>query len=149
MLTLYLVLDTNPLNVNENVSQDKQSIFTEHLLLKHLQAATSVLSPYFLLQSLRKSVTKYQHKQTSSVNLRTSNKFTGEHPWRSVISIKLQSNFIEITLRHGCCPVNLQHIFRTSFHNNTYGRLLLYQVSCNLWTAFEKVKLSNLNVDAA
>ena len=148
MLTLYLVLDTNPLNVNENVSQDKQSIFTEHLLLKHLQAATSVLSPYFLLQSLRKSVTKYQHKQTSSVNLRTSNKFTGEHPWRSVISIKLQSNFFEITLRHGCCPVNLQHIFRTSFHNNTYGRLLL-QVSCNLWTVFEKVKLSNLNVDAA
>ena len=52
-------------------------------------------------------------------------KFTGEHPCRSVISIKLQSNFIEITLRHGCSPVNLLHIFRTSFTKNTYGWLLL------------------------
>ena len=38
-------------------------------------------------------------------------KFTGEHSCRSAISIKLQSNFIEITLRHGCAPVNLLHIF--------------------------------------
>ena len=30
-----------------------------------------------------------------------------------------QSNFIEITLRHGCCPVNLLHIFRTPFIKNT------------------------------
>ena len=47
--------------------------------------------------------------------LKICRKFTGEHPCRSVISIKLQSNFIEITLRHGCFPVNLLHIFRTSF----------------------------------
>ena len=52
-------------------------------------------------------------------------KFTGEHPCRSVISIKLQSNFIEIKLRHGCSPVNLLHIFRTSFLKNTSGGLLL------------------------
>ena len=37
-------------------------------------------------------------------------KFTGEHPCRSVISIKLFCNFIEITPRHGF---------------NTSGRLLL------------------------
>ena len=30
--------------------------------------------------------------------LKICNKFTGEHPWQSVISIKLQSNFFEITL---------------------------------------------------
>ena len=36
----------------------------------------------------------------------------------------LQSNFIEITLRHGCPPVNLLHIFRTPFSKNTSGRLL-------------------------
>ena len=30
-------------------------------------------------------------------------------------SIKLQSSFIEITLWHGCSPVNLLHIFRTPF----------------------------------
>ena len=43
----------------------------------------------------------------------------------NVISIKLQSNFIEITLRHGCSPVNLLHNFRTPFPKNTSGRLLL------------------------
>ena len=43
---------------------------------------------------------------------------------RNVISIKLRSNFIEITL-HGCSPVNLLHIFRTPFTKNTSGWLLL------------------------
>ena len=51
--------------------------------------------------------------------LKICSKFTGEHPCRSVILIKLQSNFIEITLRHGCPPVNLLHIFRTPFPENT------------------------------
>ena len=45
--------------------------------------------------------------------LKICSKFTGEHPCRRVISIKLKSNFVEITLRHGCSPVNLLHIFRT------------------------------------
>ena len=47
--------------------------------------------------------------------LKICSEFTGEHPCRSVISIKMQSNFIEIALRHGCSPVNLLHIFRTPF----------------------------------
>ena len=42
-----------------------------------------------------------------------------------MIPIKLQSNFIEITLRHGCSPVNLLHICRTPFTKNTSERLLL------------------------
>ena len=46
-------------------------------------------------------------------------------PCRSTISIKLQSNFIEIRLRHGCSPVNLLHIFRTPFLEDTSGWLLL------------------------
>ena len=33
-------------------------------------------------------------------------KFTGEHPYRSTISIKLQSNFIKIAIRHGCFPAS-------------------------------------------
>ena len=57
--------------------------------------------------------------------LKICSKFTGEHPCQSVISIKLQSNFIEITLRHGCSTVNLLHTFRTPFPRNTYGWLLL------------------------
>ena len=57
--------------------------------------------------------------------LKICSKFTGEHPYRSAISIKLQSNFVEITLRHGYSPVNFLHIFRTPFHKNTSGLLLL------------------------
>ena len=56
--------------------------------------------------------------------LKICSKFTGEHPCRSAISIKLQSNFIESTLRHGCSPVNLLNIFRTRFPKNTSARLL-------------------------
>ena len=36
-----------------------------------------------------------------------------------------QSNFIEITLQHGCFPVNLLHIFRIPFLKDTSGELLL------------------------
>ena len=42
--------------------------------------------------------------------------------WFKLILIKL---LIQITLRHGCSPVNLLHIFRTPFLKNTPGRLLL------------------------
>ena len=51
-------------------------------------------------------------------------KFTGELPCRSVILIKLLSNFIEIKLRHECSPANLLHISRTLFIKNTFGWLL-------------------------
>ena len=43
---------------------------------------------------------------------------------QSVISMKLQSNFIQITLRHGCSLVNLLHFFRTPLSKNTSGWLL-------------------------
>ena len=57
--------------------------------------------------------------------LKICSKFTGEHPCRSAISIKLQSKFIEIALRHACSPVNLLHISRTLFPKNTSVWLLL------------------------
>ena len=53
--------------------------------------------------------------------LKICSKFTGEHPFRSVITIKFPCNFIEFKLRHGCSPVNLLHIFRTPFLKNTSG----------------------------
>ena len=56
-------------------------------------------------------------------------KFTGEHLCRSVISIKLQSNFIEIALRYGCSPEDLLHIFRRPSPRNTPGRLLLQRIA--------------------
>ena len=43
-----------------------------------------------------------------------------------MISIKLHSNFIEITLWHSSSPVNLQRIFRTP--KNTSGGLLLTMI---------------------
>ena len=65
--------------------------------------------------------------------LKICSKFTGEHPFRSAISIKLQSNFIIIPLRNGCSPVNLLHVFRTPFQQNTSKWLLLncfIHISC-------------------
>ena len=52
-------------------------------------------------------------------------KFTREHPYRGLISIMLLCKFIEMALQHGSSSVNLLQIFRTSFPENTSGRLLL------------------------
>ena len=52
--------------------------------------------------------------------LEICSKFAWEHPWWRVISIKLQCNFIEITLLHRYSPVNFLHIFRTPFNKNTF-----------------------------
>ena len=49
--------------------------------------------------------------------------FSGERPCRSVISVTLESSFIEMALRHRCCTVNLLHIFRTALFKNTSGGL--------------------------
>ena len=38
---------------------------------------------------------------------------------------KVACNFIEITLRHECSPVDLLYIFRKPFPKNTSGRLFL------------------------
>ena len=38
--------------------------------------------------------------------LKICSKFTGAHLYQNVISVKLQTNFIEITLRYGFSPVN-------------------------------------------
>ena len=45
--------------------------------------------------------------------------------YRRTTMPKFVCNFIGITLRHGCSPVNLPHIFRTPFTKNTSERLLL------------------------
>ena len=63
--------------------------------------------------------------------LKICSKFTEEHPCQTVISIKLQGNFIEIALRHGRSPANLLHIFRTYFPKNTSEGLLLF-VACTV-----------------
>ena len=57
--------------------------------------------------------------------MKICSKFNAEQTCQSVISIKLLSNFIEITLRHGCSFVNLLHIFRAPFPKNTSRWLLI------------------------
>ena len=42
-----------------------------------------------------------------------------------MITIKLQSNFIETALRHGFCPANLLDIFRSPHPENTSEWLFL------------------------
>ena len=65
----------------------------------------------------------FHQKQPSAGVLRKRcskicSKFTREHPCRSVVSIMLLCNFIEITLRHGCslvkkrCSENMEQIYR-------------------------------------
>ena len=57
--------------------------------------------------------------------LKICSKFTGQNPCESAISVKLLCNFTQITLWHGCSPVNLLYIWRTPFSKNTSRRLLL------------------------
>ena len=71
-------------------------------------------------------ISSMNQKQASTVKI--CSKFTGDHPCRSTISIKLLCNFIEMALRHGWSPVNLLQIFRTSFPKNTCRRLLLNEI---------------------
>ena len=51
------------------------------------------------------------------------NLFPASSNFHSITNQKLLCKFIEITLRHGCSPVNLLHISRTPFPKKTSGRL--------------------------
>ena len=45
--------------------------------------------------------------------------------WKYAVNLQENIHAKVNTLRHGCSPVNLLHIFRTPFTNNTSGWLLL------------------------
>ena len=85
------------------------------------------LRHFYSLLIVTSSNTRSSHPEVLSRKgvLKKCSKFTGEYPCRCAISKKLQSNFIEITRRYGCSPVNLLHVFRTRFYKNTSGCLLL------------------------
>ena len=76
-------------------------------LLRHIARLNTWLSP---LECFRNSYSEVFIKKGA---FKICSKFRGKPPYRSVISINLQNNFIEITLHHGCSPVNLLNIFRT------------------------------------
>ena len=119
----------------ESAAHDMKDV---HLGSSEVQQRTNVkenfeLSHFSILKTLGIQNLKYLFSfvQKPKVFLRKGilkicSKFTGEHPYRSVISIQLQSNFIEIAIRHEYSPVNLLLILRTPFRRNTSGRLLLF-----------------------
>ena len=68
--------------------------------------------------------------------LKIYSKITAEHPFQKVFSIELLCNFIEITLRHGCSPVNWLHIFRTPYYRNISGGLPL-EIYCKGYKKYD------------
>ena len=90
-----------------------------------LSTLINALLPMFLIY-ISESMQKQPSRGVLGKGIRKiHSKLTGEHSCRTVISIKLQSNFIEITLRHECSRVNLLHISRTPFCKMTSGGLFL------------------------
>ena len=114
--TYYIKKESLPLfqilSINQSINQSiSQSINQSYILI---------------LNTKNNKFTTVLQKQSSIGGvLRICSKFTRKYPCWSVISIKLQSNFIEITLRHGSATVNLLHFLRTAFYKSTHGGLLL------------------------
>ena len=63
------------------------------------------------------------------VDLEICRKFKREKRWLSVIAIKFLCKFIEITILHGCFPVDFLHICSTAFLKSTCGEMLLTLVN--------------------
>ena len=74
---------------------------------------------YWELNGLTKTLRFSQQKHLSRDVLRKWNSENMPQIYRG-ISMPMLCNFTEITLQHGCSPVNLLHIFRTPFLKNTY-----------------------------
>ena len=100
-----------------HVSTSHKNSFKDNLLSVLLSRFVRIISAYG-----RSSLSKVLLRKDV---LKICSKLKGEHTCRGVISIKLQSNFFEIILRHGCSPVNLLHISKTHSPKNTYDWVLL------------------------
>ena len=104
-------------------TSQKSTMETLEQSVKFVKVSNNDVAPYSNTFSTIKS--SYPEVFIGKSALKICSKFTGEHPCRSAISIKLQSNFIRITFWHGCSPIKLLRIFRAPFFKNTSGQLLL------------------------
>ena len=114
-----------------------------------LQSFPSLMFPGALLMRLAST----QHQKTFLFN--QSSKLGQKQSSRGVLrkrcSENIQKNVLEntytgITLRHGCLPVNLLHIFRTLFYKNTYREGCFCQVNQYINQTLEKMfVLQSLN----
>ena len=78
-----------------------------------------------LLNLIGLKSSKYYHNQSPRSILRKKIFWKKAANLQKNSHAKVQSSFIEITLRHGYSPVNMLHIFRTPFPKNTSEWLLL------------------------
>ena len=99
---------------------------------KYVFFVTSTISQSLLGQAMPNCRSSQPELFLGKGVLNICSKFTGQHPCRSTISTKLLCNFIEITIRHGCSPVNLLYNFRTPFLKNASEWLLLQLVMTSL-----------------
>ena len=81
------------------------------------------------ISKFQRVISNIQNQPSISVLIKRCSKNMQQIYWRTPMPKrdfnKVASNFIEITSRHGCSPVNLVHIFRMPFPKNTSGGLLL------------------------
>ena len=119
----------------------KSTMETLEQCVKFVKVSNNDVAPYSNIFSTIRS--SYPEVFIGKGVPKIRSKFTGEHPCRSVISIKLQSNFITVTLRHGCSHVNLLHFFKTPFPRNTSEILLLIFVRCCMSTNKGRDKQTN------
>ena len=100
--------------------QNKDLIFTKGRSTNIYNQNTAQLINYF--QKLCSDAEVFLGKGV----LKIFSNFTRGYPCRSGVSINFVSNFIEITLRHGCSSANLLHIFRITFPKNTFSPYIYY-----------------------
>ena len=95
--------------------------------LQHIHSSKTCQSQYSILKRIWILNLKHPSRRVflGKGVLKICIKYTAKHPCWRVISIKLQSNFIEITLQHGCSPVNFLHIFRTLSYKSTSGKMFV------------------------
>ena len=130
-ISIYILWDCLSLvGVNYNLKREQINEIQHHQLVLTLSVwywgqGTSIDPRNGYYSKASKSRSSHAEVLLGKGALKICSKCTGEHPCRSAVSVTLRCNFIEIILRHGCCPVNLLHIFRTPFFKNTSGWLLL------------------------
>ena len=106
ILLIFVQNVQNQLKHKQNIQRNKPSLLYK-FLLACCKSGPNFISALKIVHRSPGSHDKIIHiiffgTSTSLTKFESCSKFTGEHPCRSAISIKLQSNFIEISLRHGC-----------------------------------------------
>ena len=139
-------------NVGPNKAQFPKVVFrvinwrnaiSKHFELQDLNISVTNLEQFHAMQCYKKnngsSPTEVFFREDV---LKMWNKFTGELPWRGVISIKLLCNVIEIALSHGCSPVICcmfsEHLFiKTPLEGFFWNKKFYVARICSFYQTFQ------------